>query len=286
MFSLNFAINTVEISKMQKISSYLYSNRISVVADLASFPVEWRPVYQRTIKLYKGMKNVVEFDIRNADQKRININNYNIKCLVMDHFNQEVLTADVTSVPNTTGLATMTIYAEDIAYIKPQFLKYTLYILGEGDQKTPLYGDTQFGIGGTIDLLAGATPDAAVPQIIDKFVYLVDDTVPGNYVYTYFSDSVEVNPRNDINDKHRIALEFWPNAFDAEVTVQVTTDVVVSTATEWTSLETFNITASTDRVNKVYNEVEDYSNNIGWLRIKYIPTAGNTGKIDKVLVIS
>jgi hypothetical protein len=125
-----------------------------------------------------------------------------------------------------------------------------------------------------------------VPQIIDKFVYLVDDTVPGNYVYTYFSDSVEVNPRNDINDNHRIALEFWPSAFDAEVTVQVTTDVVVSTATEWTSLETFNITASTDRVNKVYNEVEDYSNNIGWLRIKYIPTAGNTGKIDKVLVIS
>lgn len=271
---------------MQKISSYLYSNRISVVADLASYPVEWTPVYQRTIKIYKGMKNTVEFDIRNADQKRINVSSYNLKCLVLDVNNQEVLTADVTAVPNTTGLATMTISAEDIAYLSPQFLKYTLYILNNDQQKTPLYGDTQFGIGGTIDLKAGAVSEIPDPQIIDKFIYLVDDRVPGSYVYTYFSDSVEVNPRNDINENHSIRLEFWPNTFNAEVTVQITSDVVVSAATEWNDLETFSITGSTDRVNKIYNEIADYSNNIGWLRIKYIPDTGNTGKIDKVLVFS
>lgn len=271
---------------MQKISSYLYSNRTSVVASLASFPVEWRPVYQRTIKIYKGMKNTIEFDIRNADQKRINISSYNIKCLVMDNFNKEVLTADVTAIPNTTGLATMVISAEDLAYISPQYLKYTLYILEENDAKTPLYGDTQFGIGGVLDLKAGAVPEIADPQIIDNFIYLIDDRVPGNYIYTYTSDAVEVNPRNDINDKHQIKLEFRPNAFDAEVTVQITNDVVVSTATEWNDLETFNITSSTDQVTKIYNEISDYSNNIGWLRIKYIPNTGNTGKIDKVLVFS
>lgn len=271
---------------MQKISSYLYSNRISVVADLASYPVEWKPVYQRTIKLYKGMKNTVEFDIRNADQKRINISSYNIKCLVMDNFNQEVLTVDVDAVPNTTGLATMIIHASDIAYIAPQFLKYTLYILGENEEKTPLYGDTQFGIGGVIDLKAGAMPEVPDPQIIDNFIYLIDDAIPGNYVYTYVSDSVEVNPRNDINDRHSIRLEFWPNLFNAEVTVQITNDVVVSAATQWEDLETFSISDTTDRVNKIYNEIADYSNNIGWLRIKYIPDTENTGKIDKVLVIS
>lgn len=271
---------------MQKISSYLYSNRISVVADLVSYTVEWRPVYQRNIKMYKGMKNTIEFDIRNADQKRINITNFALKCLIMDNHNKEVLTVDVTPVPNTTGLATMTVYAQDLDYIAPQFLKYTLYILGESEHKTPLYGDTQFGIGGVIDLRAGATPDIPDPQIIDVFTYLVDDTVPGNYVYTYVSDSVEVNPRNDINDKHQIKLEFWPTTFDAIVAVQITNDVVVSSATEWNDLETFSITNTTDRVTKIYNEITDYSNNIGWLRIKYIPATENTGKIDKVLVFS
>ena len=270
---------------MQKISSYLYSNRISVVADLASYPVEYRPVYQRRIKLYKGVKNVVEFDVRNADQKRISITNYNLKCVILDHYNTEVLTADVEPVINTTGLATMTIHAEQIDYIKPQFLKFSLYILNDDGTKTLLYGDSQFGATGVIDLLNGVVPEAVPAQIIDKFIYLIDDSVNPD-VTTYYSSSVEVNPRNDINDTHQIKLEFRLTNFDAEVTVQITTDAVVSTATNWSDLETFNINNSTDVVSKVYNEITDYSNNISWLRIKYLPDTTNAGSIDKILVIS
>jgi len=58
---------------MRKISSYLYSNRIELLADLAGFSVENRTVYQRTVKIYKGVDNVLEFDIKNADQKRLDI---------------------------------------------------------------------------------------------------------------------------------------------------------------------------------------------------------------------
>ena len=273
---------------MQKISSYLYSNRILVVADLASYPVEWRPVYQRKIKMYKGMKNVIEFDIRNADQKRIGVNGYNIKCLIMDVFNTEVLTADVTPVAGTVGLATMTIPANEIDYIKPQFLKYTLYILNNDGSKTPLYSDAQFGVGGNIDLLSGAVSELREPQIIDAFNYMHPDSLlnPALSDRVYTSDAVEVNPRNDINDQHTISLEFRPNIFTASVTVQITTDVVVSTSTIWSDLETFQISNTTDLVTKVYQEIEDYSNNIGWLRITYILDNNNTGTLDKVLVIS
>ena len=58
---------------MQKISSYLYPNRIQLLANLASFNVEYTNVYQRTIKIYKGVDNVLEFDIKNADQKRLDL---------------------------------------------------------------------------------------------------------------------------------------------------------------------------------------------------------------------
>ena len=39
---------------MQKISSYLYSNRVILLANLAGFTVEYTNVYQRTIKIYNG----------------------------------------------------------------------------------------------------------------------------------------------------------------------------------------------------------------------------------------
>ena len=58
---------------MQKISSYLYPNRVRLLANLAGFNVEYTSVYQRTINLFKGIDNVVEFDIINADQKRVDL---------------------------------------------------------------------------------------------------------------------------------------------------------------------------------------------------------------------
>ena len=42
---------------MQKISTYLYPNRIELLADLAGFTVEYTNVYQRNIKIYAGIDN-------------------------------------------------------------------------------------------------------------------------------------------------------------------------------------------------------------------------------------
>ena len=70
---------------MQKVQSYLYPNRIILLADLAGFTVENRVVYARTIKIYHGIDNVIQFDIQNADQKRIDLTTLSdIEVNVMD----------------------------------------------------------------------------------------------------------------------------------------------------------------------------------------------------------
>jgi len=70
---------------MQKVQSYLYPNRIILLADLAGFTVENKVVYARTVKIYQGVDNVIEFDIQNADQKRIDLTTLSdIEVNVMD----------------------------------------------------------------------------------------------------------------------------------------------------------------------------------------------------------
>ena len=69
---------------MQKISSYLYPNRVRLLANLAGFNVEYTSVYQRTINLFKGIDNVVEFDIINADQKRVDLTDLTLVFTMMD----------------------------------------------------------------------------------------------------------------------------------------------------------------------------------------------------------
>ena len=267
---------------MQKITSYLYPNRVQLTTDLTVHPTEWRIVYQRKFKIYKGLDNELLLDFKNAEQKRINVSDKTIKCVIMDQLDQEVYTT--TAVHSATpGLATVTIPAGAVEYLTPQFLNYSIYIENNDGTKSPIYGDTQFGVTGTIDLLGRAVPKVLAPKIIDTFNYMENDLLnPAPRIYT--SESVEVNHPNDIREDSSISLEFWLENLSADITVQITEDVIVHAFTEWQILETFSVTSSTDRVSKVYNGVEDYSNNVSWLRIQYERADGNTGSIDKVLV--
>jgi hypothetical protein len=265
---------------MQKISCYLYSNKVVVNLDLASSPLEWRIVYQKKLKIYKGFENVIELDIKNSDQKRIDVSEQTLKCVIMDTLGQEIYTADVTH-SNTPGLATFTIPAAALAPVSPQFLRYTVYILNDDDTKSPIYGDAQFGITGMIDYVGDALPQALLPKVISNFTYLHDAVTA---VQTFYSESVEINPPNDLTSTPVLTLDFVANALAAEVNVQMTKDPVVSTATVWTTLETFNITTSTSTLSKTYDGADGFNNEAGWLRVTYVRVPNNTGKFDKVLV--
>jgi hypothetical protein len=269
---------------MQKISSYLYSNRIQAVVNLAASPLEWRIVYQRKFKIYQGLDNVLELDVKNAEQKRIDITTYAMKFVVMDQLNQEIYTGDVDTDTGIKGIGLMTIPSTALEFVSPQFLKYTVYILNDDDTKTPVYGDTQFGVTGTIDYLAGAMPTTLLPKVIKTFVYDIDVNDPTWETRIYRSDAVEINPPNDIVENPTLTVNFFASALAAEVNVQITSSLVISTETPWTTIETFNITSNTSTLEKVYGAVDGYNKEAGWLRITYTPVSENTGKFDKVLV--
>lgn len=79
---------------MQKVQSYLYPNRIILLADLAGFTVENKVPYTRTVKIYRGIDNVIEFDIQNSDQKRIDLTTLsNLKVNIMDMGGQALVSS-------------------------------------------------------------------------------------------------------------------------------------------------------------------------------------------------
>ena len=267
---------------MQKISSYLYSNRIRAVVNLAASPLEWRIVYQRKFKIYQGLDNVLELDVKNAEQKRIDITTYAMKFVIMDQYNQEVYTGDIDTATGITGLGLMSIPATSLDGISPQFLKYTVYILNEDDTKTPVYGDTQFGVTGTMDLLAGAMPTGLPPKVIKTFAYDIDVNDPTWATRNYHSEAIEINPVNAGVGSGTVDLEFYFGSLESNVIVQTSNDAVVSTGSTWTDIETFHVTTATTTVSKTYSIGDD----VKWLRVSYtVSYTNNTGKIDKVVAM-
>lgn len=269
---------------MQKISSYIYSNRIQVVTDSGFYPVEWKQVYQRNVKIYQGVDNVIEFDIKNAQQRRMDVSTLIMKMVIMDDDSQEICTVDVTPIPLTTGLASCTIPANYIDNIAPQSLKYSLYVVNTDNTKTPIYGDVQYGMPGKIDLIGGAMPTKLPNLVIDTFMGYIDDHDPLNIVRTFTSEAAFVNPPNDNVSGESFEVDFMTENLDADVTVQFSDSAVISAETTWYDIETFTIDSNTSLVTKTYNEIIDFSNNVVWMRVKYVLNPLNIGSFKKIII--
>lgn len=266
---------------MQKISTYLYPNRIDIISsNEESLPVECKIVYQRHIKIYKGVDNRLTLDVKNADQKRIDIENKDIRFTLLDLLGQEVYTATA-QISNTKGLATVTIPELELQDIAPQFMRFTIYEI-ENSNKYPLYSDTLFGAQGHIELLDTIMPKSITPKIIDRFLDIqdADYTVERK---TFTSEAVDATAGNIVNSNISLRLDFDFLNLAAEVTVQFSQDAIVNHSTQWIDVETFPVVSTTVGLTKTYSGA-DYSNNVNWVRIKYLRDKDNTGSIDRVIV--
>jgi hypothetical protein len=264
---------------MQKISSYLYPNRIMVQCAQASLPTEWRIVYQRRIKIYKGLTNTIEFDFKNGQQRPMPVLGFDIKCVVTDINGLEVYTGDVTPVSNKTGLARLKIAADTFDHIDQQFLNYSLYLINDLGERTPVYADTQFGVVGNIELISNAMPRPTKSKTIESFTSQRINFLSNREEVNYYSSAAFVRPRNDLGDSETITLDFVFNNFAGEVVIQMTKHPVISSDIKWTDLETFEVTPSTKFLTKSYYEVKDFDDDICWIRAKYTKTDGSIQKI-------
>ena len=95
---------------MQKISFYLLPNRIKVTTDVAGFNTELRQVYQRKIKLYKGIDNTIEFEVRNSDNRKDNVVGYDVVAKFFDNDRKNVFTITGTALAGKPGLMAITVH--------------------------------------------------------------------------------------------------------------------------------------------------------------------------------
>ena len=210
---------------MQKIISYLYPNRIQILADLAGFNVEYTNVYQRNVQIYTGIDNTIEFDIKNADQKRIDLTTLtSLQLNVMDSSGKALTNSPYTVVPTTLkGIASVTIPVADLSQLDEQFLGYSLTAIKDGNPVI-LYCDTRFGALGTIELIRNVIPWTTRPAAI----------------FNSFSGEIDLHG-NVINHSSAIPATFYEaesmtnmqftiemSAFIGTIWLQATTDSTIS----------------------------------------------------------
>lgn len=238
---------------MQKVQSYLYPNRVILIANLAGFTVENTVVYAKTVKIYNGIDNVIQFDIQNADQKRIDLSTMsNIELNVMDMAGNALPESPYIVTPTAIkGIATVTIPSDDLVDLADQHLRYSVTAVSGGND-VMLYCDSRFSAVGTIQLIGNAMPVLRDEMVYDKFVGEIN----------YMGNVIDHTPAIPCKFYEAVAVEsmdfeMYLDRFIGTIYIEATKDMTISVDSfkNATRIQTFT-TAVASTQTLVFNNVE------------------------------
>ena len=254
---------------------YLVSNRINILANEAGFVTEYKPVYSRQLNVYKGIDNVLEFRLLNADQKPLDVDRYTPKFVAFDENNQMVISprngvnlqeGDSTAYTKK-GLFKVTITENDLLNIKDQFLSYNVYLVDYDDTKVQTYANEWFESPGIIKVSGNAFPGPSSSYSIVTFKSDND---------AWLSESIDAQPSINGNEALHTASVYTSN-YIGDVIIQGTLDNQVADSTSWVDITTLTFTGSeTEPVPVNFNGVFSY------VRVK--ATSNPADKVSKILV--
>jgi hypothetical protein len=253
---------------MQLIPRYLVKNRTTIVANEAGFITEYKPVYSRQLNVYKGIDNVLEFKLVNADQKPITtLANYTIKFQVFDENQSLIVEHNGVIVNATRGLFKVTITENDLLNVKQQYLSYNIHLVDAEGTASLTYSSSYFENNGTIYLSSEAFPGPRETYSISTFTQ--DDTV-------WYSETLNAEPGINGNEALHTAVVYSDN-YIGDVVVQATLDNQVIGSTDWADVSTISLTGNETEPTPInFNGVYSF--------VRFKSSADPANKISKILV--
>ena len=259
---------------MQLLPRYLCNHTTTVIANMAGFITEYRPVYSKQLQVYKGIDNVLEFRLLNADQKPVDITSYTPKFVAFDEINQMVLEKDATILDDgstvTRGKFKLTVTENELLNVKQQYLSYNIYLVETDGDKVLTYSQPNFGNDGVIYVNGTTFPGPLNSYSVTVF----EQEAVG--VEIWYSESVDAQPGINGNEAlHTAAV--YTSAYIGDVVVQATLDNQVTGTTQWADIATMQLGGSETTPTPV-----NFNGVFSHLRFK--ATANPADKITKVLI--
>jgi hypothetical protein len=256
---------------MQTVSRYLLSNM--VIAYINGYHGRNSKVYDRQLKIYKGVSNPITFTFKNEDQKSQFVDAKTFEFNLIDTDTQQsVLTRNLTILDDgssilTKGRASVTLTEGDLLGLDAKFYSYSIREVATDGSRTVTFTDTAYNSAGTAEVLTGGYPQFADSQSI------IDFTRSGS---TSTSSAIDARPgMNDNSALHTVAV--YPVNFAGTLVIQGTMVSTAPTDADYFEISSNAIT-TTDTI-AYYN----FTGVLQYVRFRWTNNSGNTGVIDKIL---
>jgi len=268
---------------MQLISVYLYPNKIDVFTNtLAAWqPERYRRVYNRNLKIHRGVDNRIDLQVRNSDQKAQDITgSYLVFNLVNRESKELILQKDCVIQTAASGRAYVILSNAELANIEPGFYQYsvnteTRTIDGNTHittAKNPLYIDSQYGAFSSIEI-HGDVFGEPVDSIVIKEFKNYQPYDPNTQLF-FISGIINAQPQYGTPQSLH-TFQIKTTDYSGDIIIQGSQSAG-GNPERWVDLETI----PADQTPILYQNIIGKYN---WFRIKHIPALSNTGTVDSIL---
>lgn len=232
---------------MQSNSVYLYQNKTNVQISDNTQNRRNVVVYAADLILHRDVDNVLFFQFKNSDQRRVPIGNMDFNLVVFDErtaHEQILFEVPLTITDATTGKATVTVPEQFLYHVEAGFYKYAISAVNLDGTKHATYVDDNLGMRGIVQIRAGAGPIFAASETLtfDPLTNLTEAV----------SGLTQVHNNNAL---HTIIAKF--DNYTGDIVIQATMDNITQQTTNisWFDVATLNYAAQTDNITTNFNGV-------------------------------
>jgi len=259
---------------MQLTPRYLVDNLTYIISSETGFVVEYRPVYSRQLKVYRGIDNALQFRLLNADQKPMFVEGTPV-FVAFDESGRQVIERECTVTDDSSiqlkGMFEVTIFENDLLNIREQYLTYNIYI-SDGTNRSITYANRNFDSAGIIHLNGGSFPGVKSSKSVINW-YQENDY----YLATLDESGNKLSAEPGLNGNealHTVAV--YPNGYVGDLVIQATLENTTD-PTNWADVTTLTFDGTeTEPVPANFNGVYTY--------IRFKAETNPTDKISKILV--
>jgi hypothetical protein len=273
---------------MQLISVYLYQNKIDVFtnASTAWLTERYRRVYNRNIKIYRGVDNRIDIQVRNSDEKAADATGSTLVFNLVERETQALVAKkDCVVVAASTGKYYVILTEAELLDIETGYYQYSIYNEirtdnGDGSHivssRTPLYVDGQYDTLANIEVYNSGQGDVQPSNITKEFKFT--KYFGGSPVFSSFYTSSIIDARPEISTPQSLhTFQFnFTNSYNGSMIIQGSLSEG-GTPGVWVNLSTDSIT---NQSSTIYRNITGKYN---WFRIQHVPSISNTGTLDKIV---
>ena len=209
---------------------YLLNRQIIIICNDVHHTTEFSPVYTQELKIYKNIRNTLEFKIINSDQKPISLDNYTVNFRAFNFANKLVLSKECTNSTSLKGITILHIEEHELLNFKKEYLKFNIFLTDANNEKKLTYSDAQFNNNGTMIVDDYIFPGPLESHVVKTFVQEND---------YWISEAIVAEPALNGNEAlHSLAI--YTNNYSGQIDVQGTLDNS-SITTLWAVLDTLTL---------------------------------------------